>query len=149
MSVKNFGVSANYSRSAGYIHYVYKDTLDAAASGYVDRIITRFALGPFILFTKNPYFDQVMNMIPSCPRTSDDLQAVQLLVDTWGQVFPTSLMMGGTFSTITTLSATIQKTKDVSWLTEQLSLTFKYKAFDLTGGLNKTDIESRISEGKI
>jgi hypothetical protein len=141
-----YGVKAAYNRSQGYVHWVYSESLDAAAFGYIDRIITNFVLGPYVLFKKNPWFEQVLNMIPTCPKTEQDLAAVKLLVDTYGHVFPSGLSLGGYYKTITTVSEQILKSKDISWVTEQLSLTFTYNAFDLSGGMFKNKSDIHISE---
>ncbi|KAL0487717.1 PV21 [Acrasis kona] len=141
-----FGAKASYNRSQGYVHWVYTETLDAAAFGYVNRIVSLFNMGPFVLFKKSGWFDQIMNAIPTCPSTEQDYAAVQMLIDTYGHVFPSSLSLGGYFKTITTVSQDILKKKDISWVTEQLSLSFTYKAFDISGGMFKNKSDIHISE---
>jgi len=138
-----FGISADYTRTSGYIHYVFSLQDQYAAKGHFDSQTARFELGPYPLFKLNTFFDTLLNQkIPQCPKSATDLQNVELLVQFFGHVFPTELVMGGSFDCVTSLDANLVKQYDKTWVYSQLSLRFTYDGFDLyAGGFhNRTDI---------
>jgi hypothetical protein len=136
------GVEASYNKTIYHIHSIFKQDFAFAAKGYVRSTMYKYKLGPYILFQKHPFFQGMLNRIPSCPRTPEDLKNVDIFIRAYGHVFPTDIILGGTEDTLTTIDKHIFQEYEKSWVYEQLSLTFTYKNWELdAGGFdNKSDI---------
>jgi len=130
-----FGIKAGINHTQGYIHYIFNQKDQFGAKGHLDSKTTKFVIGPYQLFTLNPFFNSLINeKIPQCPRTAADLANVDMLISTWGQVFPTGIFMGGRFDCVTSLDETLIQKYDKSWAMTQISLTFTYDGFDIYAG---------------
>jgi hypothetical protein len=145
-----WGIDASVNRTAGDIHSLFKETDHFGAKGHLDSKTTKFVIGPYQLFTLNPYFNNLINTkIPQCPKTAADLANVDMMIKIWGQVFPTSLFMGGRFDVVTSLDDSLVQKYDKSWVFTQLTLKFTYDGFSIYGGgfANRSDINvSKIFE---
>jgi hypothetical protein len=138
--IENFGVEASFTRTQGYIHHLFEDKAHYGASGQERREVTQLSVGPFVLFKYKKWLQEMLDSIPSCPRTENDLYKVSVFIDAYGHVFPTSITLGGTYDIMTRVDSYLVQKYDLSWISTQVSLSFYYLDFDLNaGGFNKKE----------
>jgi hypothetical protein len=91
---------------------------------------------------QNQVFKMVLDRLPATPRTPEELEMVKLFLEYYGGFFGWFSVFGGQIRAFSFLKKVLVESRDVNWIREQMSFTFHYNLFNLSGGgfRNRSDI---------
>lgn len=142
-NTKCLGLNANYNHEAYNMQSQFAAGLQY--SGFSTVEYTYYQLGlaepPFGL-TQDPYFLQLLNMLPPTISTPADQRLYNMVLAYYGTHVASTATVGGSFHTASFVSQNFFNSQTASWTMNQFRLEFSLLAFDLgiTSFTNKSQI---------
>lgn len=137
-----FGLGANYAREYGRIQERLRTEYKATTRGlYYTSAYSVIAM-PYPFMPLNSVFKMTLDYLASTPRTPQEIEMYKVFLDYFGGFFSWQAVFGGQIRQFHFLNRKLTESRDVNWIKEQLSLSFRYNLFNISAGghRNRTDI---------
>jgi hypothetical protein len=147
----NFGIgigTSAFSLAFNFSKEMYKAKMEIdennKAAGWSNHWWAAYQLQayPVSLLTINPMLKLFVTQLNPNPVSRDDIGKYDQLLQTWGTHYFNLCNFGGQVDVNTFVNQTMIQKKSEQWAAEQMSFTFHYYMFDISGGgfKNKSDI---------
>eukprot|EP01080_Neovahlkampfia_damariscottae_P000107 gene107-4356_t len=141
-----FGVGASYGREYGKIQERIKQEFKSISRGLYRSSVYKLIGRPHFLRKYHDDFEYTLDYIPSNPRTAEDYERYETCLDYFGGFFQIDSIFGGQVKSFNFMNTKLMSSRDEKWVREQISLSFRYKFFEVAGGGFRNRSEIKVDD---
>jgi len=132
IDVGKYAIDGGYSHTEYDMHHRIEIEDKSAALGSYTSSIYRI-VGPWYVVTPlNPDLRMAFDMLPSVPRTQQDLYLIQSIIDTWGEMFVASADFGLKLQYAAYLDKKYVEDTQLHIVSDQFSISLRKDMFNIT-----------------
>lgn len=140
-----FGFGFGYAREYGKIYERLNSKFIGNTRSLYRTSIYRTLSPPHPLLTVNSMTKQLLEMLPVHPKP-EDLQKFAVFFEYYGGWFMTEGVFGGQIRLFQSIHETLNASRDHNWIKSQLTLSFHFYLFGISGGMHRERSEIKIDE---